>query len=320
MKKALLLSASSLTLLTTLSGVASAEQTHVVKEDAKLSDVAALFATTTDEIKTLNKLTTDNVKKDTSLVLPDKDVVEVKEGDTLNKIAKAHHITLDKLKELNPGVSHIILPGDILAVSDKGAAHLEALYTGKAKVTTEAAQNGAKPVSTEAPKHTAQAPVVAQDNDSYVSGYNYNQSYNTNTVAYDAPSYNYTQSYSAPTYNSQASYSAPSYYTGGGNLYTAGQCTYYAFSRAGNIAGSTWGNANNWANAAAASGRTVNNTPAAGSIMQSTAGAYGHVAYVEGVNGDGSVTVSEMNYGYGPGVVTSRTISASQAASYNFIH
>ncbi|EJE04530.1 CHAP domain-containing protein, partial [Staphylococcus epidermidis] len=27
-----------------------------------------------------------------------------------------------------------------------------------------------------------------------------------------------------------------------------------------------------------------------------------------------------MNYGHGAGVVTSRTISASQAASYNYIH
>ena len=30
--------------------------------------------------------------------------------------------------------------------------------------------------------------------------------------------------------------------------------------------------------------------------MQTTQGGYGHVAYVESVNSDGSVTVSEMNY------------------------
>jgi hypothetical protein len=40
-----------------------------------------------------------------------------------------------------------------------------------------------------------------------------------------------------------------------------------------------WGNANNWANAAASAGYTVNNRPSAGAIMQSTAGAYGHVFY-----------------------------------------
>ena len=54
------------------------------------------------------------------------------------------------------------------------------------------------------------------------------------------------------------------------------------------------------------SGYTVNNTPKAG-VMQTTQGGYGHVAYVENVNSDGSVTVSEMNY-QGVGVVSTRTI------------
>ena len=71
-------------------------------------------------------------------------------------------------------------------------------------------------------------------------------------------------------------------------------------------------------NAAAQSGYTVNNTPKAGAVMQTTQGGYGHVAYVENVNSDGSVTVSEMNY-QGVGVVSTRTISASQASSYNYI-
>jgi hypothetical protein len=34
-----------------------------------------------------------------------------------------------------------------------------------------------------------------------------------------------------------------------------------------------------WANAAAQSGYTVNNTPKAGAVMQTTQGGYGHVAY-----------------------------------------
>lgn len=106
----------------------------------------------------------------------------------------------------------------------------------------------------------------------------------------------------------------------GRNYYTSGQCTYYVYDRVGGKIGSTWGNANNWANAAASAGYTVNNRPFAGAIMQSTAGAYGHVAYVESVNSNGSITVSEMNYGHGVGVVTSRTLSSSEAASYNFIH
>ncbi|PNZ66055.1 CHAP domain-containing protein [Staphylococcus croceilyticus] len=189
----------------------------------------------------------------------------------------------------------------------------------------------------------------------YNYNYNYNYSYNNNNNSsnYNYNSYNHyvdnnynstsTQSYNAGTQttgNTTTSYStsnsnvkvtttaAPSYNgvsisnsaSSGSNLYTAGQCTYYVYNRVGGKIGSTWGNANNWASAASAAGYTVNNSPSAGAIMQSTAGAYGHVAYVESVGNDGSVTVSEMNYGYGPGVVTSRTLSASQAAAYSYIH
>ena len=160
-----------------------------------------------------------------------------------------------------------------------------------------------------------------------------NNGYNSN----DAQSYSYTYTidaqgnyhYSTTSNNVHVTTTAaPSSngrsisngYASGSNLYTSGQCTYYVFDRVGGKIGSTWGNASNWANAAASSGYTVNNTPKAGAIMQTTQGAYGHVAYVESVNSNGSVRVSEMNYGYGPGVVTSRTISASQAAGYNFIH
>ncbi|WP_323704040.1 CHAP domain-containing protein [Mammaliicoccus sp. Dog046] len=126
-----------------------------------------------------------------------------------------------------------------------------------------------------------------------------------------------TSNSSSDVKTSTTSTSRPS--TGGGaNLYTAGQCTYYAFSKRPDL-GSTWGNANNWANAAAQSGYTVNNSPKAGAVLQTTAGGYGHVAYVDKVNSDGSIQLSEMNY-QGVGVVSTRTISASAAGSYNYIH
>ncbi|WP_330988463.1 CHAP domain-containing protein [Staphylococcus pseudintermedius] len=174
------------------------------------------------------------------------------------------------------------------------------------------------------------------------NGGNASASYYTGYDATAGSSYTHpTRTYSAPSYTTQttstsSSYSSRDYassYTttttstrsvsrGGSsaNLYTVGQCTYYVFDRVGGTIGSTWGNASNWASAAAAAGYTVNNRPSAGAILQTTQGAFGHVAYVESVGSDGSIRVSEMNYGYGPGVVTSRTISASQAASYNYIH
>ncbi|EGQ3322196.1 CHAP domain-containing protein [Staphylococcus pseudintermedius] len=167
---------------------------------------------------------------------------------------------------------------------------------------------------------------------SYYTGYDTTagSSYTQPTRTYSAPSYTTQTTSTSSSYSSRdyaSSYTTTTTSTrsvsrGGSsaNLYTVGQCTYYVFDRVGGTIGSTWGNASNWASAAAAAGYTVNNRPSAGAILQTTQGAFGHVAYVESVGSDGSIRVSEMNYGYGPGVVTSRTISASQAASYNYIH
>lgn len=109
-----------------------------------------------------------------------------------------------------------------------------------------------------------------------------------------------------------------------GNKYAYGYCTYYAYNKraaAGRPVGSNWGNATTWAALARASGFSVNNSPRAGDVFQTSGGwgGYGHVGYVERVNSNGSVLVSEMNYA-GWNVVSSRTLSASEARGYNFIH
>ncbi|HEX4662420.1 MAG TPA: CHAP domain-containing protein [Candidatus Saccharimonadales bacterium] len=109
----------------------------------------------------------------------------------------------------------------------------------------------------------------------------------------------------------------------GGNGYDYGYCTWYAFNRRaelGRPVGSNWGNAVTWASYARSAGFKVDNTPEVGAVLQ--AGGYyglGHVAIVERVNGDGSITLSEMNYA-GWNVISSRTLSAGQAAAYNYIH
>jgi surface antigen len=107
-----------------------------------------------------------------------------------------------------------------------------------------------------------------------------------------------------------------------GNKYAFGNCTWYAYERRaqlGRPVGSFWGNAATWASGARAAGYLVSNTPAVGAVMQN-GGGYGHVAIVESVNSDGSITVSEMNYAGNFNRVTSRTVSAGTAAGFTYIH
>ncbi|MGA4514922.1 CHAP domain-containing protein [Staphylococcus caledonicus] len=106
-------------------GLAHAQQTHIVKDTISVQELAHQFATTTSEIRSLNNITTNQIQSGTQVVLPDNDIIEVKPGDTLNKIASAHHLTLNQLYALNPGLTLLIHPGDLIAVSEKGAASLD---------------------------------------------------------------------------------------------------------------------------------------------------------------------------------------------------
>ncbi|MDO4612241.1 MAG: CHAP domain-containing protein, partial [Candidatus Saccharibacteria bacterium] len=108
------------------------------------------------------------------------------------------------------------------------------------------------------------------------------------------------------------------YYRGLGGPYAAGWCTQWAWYKRQDLP-SNLGNANTWATRARAAGYPVSRTPAAGAIFQTTAGRYGHVGYVESVNADGSVVVTEMNYGQRYRV-TRGLIPANLAGNFYYIH
>lgn len=90
-----------------------------------------------------------------------------------------------------------------------------------------------------------------------------------------------------------------------GNTYVPGYCTWYAKSRRPDLP-NRMGNAISWVASAAAQGFATGSAPRAGAIGQQG----NHVVYVESVNGDGTVTVSEMNYA-GLYIISSRTVAAS---------
>lgn len=58
------------------------------------------------------------------------------------------------------------------------------------------------------------------------------------------------------------------------------------------------GNANQWGDNARAAGIPVSSVPKAGTVGVQYSGAYGHVAWVESVNSDGTLTISQFNAGW----------------------
>lgn len=98
----------------------------------------------------------------------------------------------------------------------------------------------------------------------------------------------------------------------------AGQCTTWGWLKRPDL-GFIKANANRWDDIARSAGLLVNRTPSAGAIFQTDSGWYGHVGYVESVNSDGSINVSERNYAGCYGVLFS-TIPASDVGNFNYIH
>lgn len=110
------------------------------------------------------------------------------------------------------------------------------------------------------------------------------------------------------------------------------ECTSYAGWKAFEAYGiviSFWGDAKSWDASARRRNYTVDHNPAAGTIGQFYSGPYGHVFWVESVNADGSINISEYNNYWSTGQLTgsyhmgdfgSQTIPAAQARSYNYIH
>ncbi|MBQ3261344.1 CHAP domain-containing protein [Candidatus Saccharibacteria bacterium] len=79
------------------------------------------------------------------------------------------------------------------------------------------------------------------------------------------------------------------------------QCTSYAGYKAYEHWGvyiAYWGNAYSWDESAVARGYRVDRSPAPYTIAVSNSGAWGHVMWVESVNADGTINLSEYNNSY----------------------
>lgn len=76
------------------------------------------------------------------------------------------------------------------------------------------------------------------------------------------------------------------------------QCTSYAGWKVQEYWGiyiSAWGDAKNWGNTASRLGYVVDSNPAPHTVAFSTSGVYGHVMWVESINANGTINLTEYN-------------------------
>lgn len=97
------------------------------------------------------------------------------------------------------------------------------------------------------------------------------------------------------------------------NSFVKGNCTWYVAKK---MKITFHGNAKDWLKNAVAEGYTTGKIPASGSaVVTSLSGKYGHVAYVESVNANNTITISEMNY-EGLGKRSTRIVGAEEVVGF----
>lgn len=241
---------------------------------------------------TANIVDKPQVVSSTSGFASNKDIktYEAVQGDTITSIASKFGITSDSIRWSNG------LTGDSVAV---GTKLLIPPVTGIAYKVA----NG-DTVASLAGKFKADQNKITAYNDAEISGLQLGELILIPDGSVAAP---------APTVraSSSSSWSGSATY-GGFNGYDFGYCTYWVAklrSQSGAPLPTNLGNASTWVARAAAMGLATGSTPQVGAAVVTKTTGEGHVAYVTAVNGDGTITVSEMNHD-GWNRVDSRTLSS----------
>ena len=290
---------------------------------ASAADVASNYVVTTtmyDSGQTaagkLEKPTLTNVEASRGVI-----EYTVGDGESLYDLASKYGLTVDQIRWSNGLKTTEVSPGTVLYLPSTAGI----VYTVKAGDTIDSIVS----------KYGSSAAEIIAMNDLEVSGVVEGQrivirdgslpekerpEYVAPRPTYTAPTTNtttYTYTYLGSTSERQ-NIEVVGYFYNLGGPYGAGQCTQWAWYKRQDLP-SMLGNASSWAYNAAAAGYVVNRTPAAGAIFQTASGWAGHVGYVESVNSDGSIVVTEMNYGIPYRVIRS-TIPASAVGNFNYIH
>ncbi len=305
---------------------ADAATTYKVKSGDSLWSIANKYNMSVAKLKSLNNLTSNvifpnqslkvsgSTSSSTSSNISTGSTYTVKSGDTLSGIAAKYGTTYQKIMSLNGLSNFNIYPGQKLKVSGTASSSSSSTsgHTSSGSITTYTVKSGDSLSAIAAKYGTTYQKIMSLNgltNFNIYPGQKLKVSGKASTGGSGSSSTG-SAGYKTPVFNHS-------------NLYDWGQCTWHVFNKRAQIGkgiSTYWWNANNWDTAAAADGYTIDRKATVGSILQSDMGYYGHVAFVESVNANGSITISEMNYSASPGIVTYRTIPASQVSSYVYIH
>ncbi|MCG7420532.1 LysM peptidoglycan-binding domain-containing protein [Macrococcus epidermidis] len=321
---------------------------HKVQPGESLWSIANQYNTSIDQLKSLNQLssnlifpyqtlkvsgevtrtnsttTSTNVSRPQSTTSTGNTHV-VQAGESLSIIAAKYNTSVAQIMKLNNLSGYLIFPNQKLKVKGAVSTTIPVTTTSTNSGTAGAKTHLVKPgdyLAKIATQYGVSIQSIKQWNNlsSNIIYSNQKLIVSGNAVAATIPSSGVQK---APAKVVTAPVVTKSPVFAHANLYDYGQCTWYAFNKRAAIGkgiSTYWWNASNWASAARKDGYTVNNIPEVGALATTTDGPLGHVAFVERVNADGTIMVSETNYLTPSGVVGYRTLTLAQMSRYQFIH
>ena len=221
-------------------------------------------------------------------------------GDTISSIAEKFGVTSNSIRWSNSLYGNAVDEGEKLVIPPINGM----VYTVKSGDTPESLAN----------KYSSNKQAIIEFNDAEVGGLVEGEQIVIPDGVRPAPS--------RPSVGTGFAWGGynPIY---GVNGYDYGYCTWWVAVRRQQIGRpipSNLGNASTWKLLAQRSGLSVGTTPQTGAVIWTPPrDYYGHVAFVEKVNEDGTVSISEMNV-VGWNVVNYDTLSPSEAANYYYIY
>ncbi len=238
------------------------------------------------------------------------------EGDTLSGLATKFGVTSDSIRWSNGLSSEKIAAGKQLFIPPVSGV----VYTVRSGDTPESL----------AQKYSSSKEQILADNDAEVAGLKVGQQILLRGGI--QPVARVASAAAAVTTSSYGFFGGSATY--GYNGYDYGWCTWYVANKRlanGSPMPTNLGNASTWAVRAAAYGLSTGRRPQVGAAAVTATRGAGHVAYVERINEDGSIWISEMNSrgqvsidnpapAGGWGRVDFKLVSADVASSYSYVY
>jgi N-acetylmuramoyl-L-alanine amidase len=290
---------SSADIAVTVSRMSGMAESTAIKNQSESDDVQLAAAPVTNDVVAKPQVSATSFKSNKDI----KNYTTVA-GDSLTSLAAKFGVTSESIKWSNGLSTENIAVGTKLVIPPAGLSGI--VYTVKAGDTLDSL----------ASKYKADKSQLIAANDAEINGI---------TLGEQIIIPNGQQPVAAVARTSYASSGAFAWGTSaiyGYNGYDFGYCTWWVATRRADVGmplPANLGNASSWPYIARSAGLATGNTPRLYAAAVTSTRGEGHVAFVEAVNSDGSIVISEMNH-LGWDVKDTMTIDAGTASGYIYIY